>query len=266
MFDSCTCAAGYTGNLCENQVDCLDLSATAPLNVSTDMTTFGGTATYTCDAGYDLNGSASRTCQMDATWSGAAPTCDIRSCPTLANPANGSVAAATLTFGSTATYSCDTGYALSGGATRMCQSDATWSGAAPTCQIVDCGAAPTAPRTAARPAPARPTTRPLSYACDTGYTLSGATSVTCLDTGAWSDVAHTCTIVDCGAPPMPADGSASATTTTYLSTATYSCDTGFTLNGVSSRTCQDDGSWSDTTPTCESVLCPRSRRAHERQR
>ena len=32
--------------------------------------------------------------------------------------------------------------------------------------------------------------------------------------------------------------------------ATYTCDTGYTLNGGSTRTCGSDGVWSDSDPTC----------------
>ena len=32
--------------------------------------------------------------------------------------------------------------------------------------------------------------------------------------------------------------------------ATYSCDTGYTFNGGSTRTCQSDGTWSGSDPTC----------------
>ena len=35
----------------------------------------GDTATYTCDSGYELVGSATRTCQADGSWTGSAPTC-----------------------------------------------------------------------------------------------------------------------------------------------------------------------------------------------
>ena len=33
---------------------------------------------------------------------------------------------------------------------------------------------------------------------------------------------------------------------------TYACDTGYTLDGGSTRTCQGDGTWSGSAPTCES--------------
>ena len=39
-------------------------------------------------------------------------------------------------------------------------------------------------------------------------------------------------------------------TTTQESLATYICNTGYQLNGTSSRTCQSDGTWSGSAPTC----------------
>ena len=56
-------------------------------------------------------------------------------CGTLTNPANGRVShSAGTTFGQTATYSCNTGYTRVGVSTRTCQSNAVWTGSAPTCQ------------------------------------------------------------------------------------------------------------------------------------
>ncbi len=33
--------------------------------------------------------------------------------------------------------------------------------------------------------------------------------------------------------------------------ATYTCNTGYTLNGGTTRTCESDGVWSGSTPTCQ---------------
>ena len=41
----------------------------------TDGTTFGQTATYTCDSGYNLVGNTTCTCQATGVWSGRSPTC-----------------------------------------------------------------------------------------------------------------------------------------------------------------------------------------------
>ena len=59
----------------------------------------------------------------------------VEDCGPLTNPANGQVSHTSgTTFGQTATYSCDAGYNLMGGSTRMCQADGMWSGSEPTCQ------------------------------------------------------------------------------------------------------------------------------------
>ena len=53
-------------------------------------------------------------------------------CPDLMDPDNGRVDYETQ-VGSSATYTCNTGYQLIGTSTRTCQSDGTWSGSDPTC-------------------------------------------------------------------------------------------------------------------------------------
>ena len=49
-----------------------------PANGEVDLngTTPDSVATYSCDVGFRLNGTSTRTCQMSAQWSGSAPTCD----------------------------------------------------------------------------------------------------------------------------------------------------------------------------------------------
>ena len=41
----------------------------------TFATTFGQTATYSCNTGYNLVENSTRTCQAVGNWSGSAPTC-----------------------------------------------------------------------------------------------------------------------------------------------------------------------------------------------
>jgi CUB/sushi domain-containing protein len=221
---------------------------TAPANgsVSAPTLTVGSTATFSCNAGFNLTGSSSETCQSNGTWSGSTPTCVPRDCGAPSSPPNGSVAAPTTTTGSAATYSCNAGYALSGSATRTCQTDGTWSGAAPTCVVPSCGTPP---------APANGTCSSCAttavYSCAAGYALSGASVRTCQSDGTWSGASPSCVLVDCGALPGPANGSVSAPTTTYGSTATYSCSSGFTLAGSATRVCQASGAWSNPAPTCQ---------------
>ena len=58
-------------------VDCGSL--TDPANgrvIHTSGTTFGQTATYSCNTGYNLTRDSTRTCQAKGEWSGSAPTCE----------------------------------------------------------------------------------------------------------------------------------------------------------------------------------------------
>ena len=60
------------------------------------------------------------------------------------------------------------------------------------------------------------------------------------------------TVVDCGALTDPDNGQVSATTTTYTSTANYTCNTGYNLVGVDQRNCTAAGTWTDGEPACQS--------------
>ena len=58
--------------------------------------------------------------------------------------------------------------------------------------------------------------------------------------------------VDCGHPGNITNGTVDVSEGTELdATVQYTCDEGFIHNGSSTRTCQSDGRWSGTTPTCE---------------
>ena len=57
-------------------VDCRTLNTTMNGQVShPNGTTFGQTATYSCNTGYNLVGDSTRMCQADGMWSGSEPTC-----------------------------------------------------------------------------------------------------------------------------------------------------------------------------------------------
>ena len=70
---SCECGDEFFGDRCQ----CTAL----PISSGTTISYHHGTlATYACSEGYKRSGdSSSRTCQMDGSWSGSAPTCEIPS-------------------------------------------------------------------------------------------------------------------------------------------------------------------------------------------
>ena len=56
-------------------VNCGTLNNPTNGQVTTTGTTFGQNATYSCNTGYNLMGSSTRTCQSTGVWSGDVPTC-----------------------------------------------------------------------------------------------------------------------------------------------------------------------------------------------
>ena len=62
-------------------------------------------------------------------------------------------------------------------------------------------------------------------------------------------------VVDCGNAGSPANGRVSFASTILRSTAVYSCNSGYSLRGVSSRVCQESGMWSGSLPACQLVEC-----------
>ena len=61
-------------------VDCGALTDPANGQVShPDGTTFGQTATYSCNPDYNLVGNSTRTCEATGDWSGSEPTCQCNS-------------------------------------------------------------------------------------------------------------------------------------------------------------------------------------------
>ena len=61
-------------------------------------------------------------------------------------------------------------------------------------------------------------------------------------------------VVDCEPIGNPVNGQViiMSSGTTFMSTATYTCNTGYIVTGSSLRTCGSDGVWSPAAPTCDS--------------
>ena len=57
--------------------------------------------------------------------------------------------------------------------------------------------------------------------------------------------------VDCGMPEDISNGTVTADSTVYDSSAMYTCNSGYVLVGLALRVCEADGSWSNAAPACE---------------
>uniref|UniRef100_A0A3P9JXU5 CUB and Sushi multiple domains 3a n=1 Tax=Oryzias latipes TaxID=8090 RepID=A0A3P9JXU5_ORYLA len=96
----------------------------------------GSIVSFHCQPGHLIQGSSSRTCQPDLTWSGTQPECIPHACKQPESPLHVDVVGMDLPgFGYTLVYSCQHGYFLAGGSEhRVCKNDGTWTGKMPVCR------------------------------------------------------------------------------------------------------------------------------------
>ncbi len=120
--------------------------------------------------------------------------------------------------------------------------------------LVDCGPPPK-PSDGEVNAPSTTLGSSATYTCKEGYNRRGVQDRTCQATGTWSDATPTCEFVDCKALSSPTNGAVQAARTTYGAEAKYTCQDGYGQAGSPSRSCQADGSWSGTAPTCIAKTC-----------
>uniref|UniRef100_A0A672G2T7 CUB and sushi domain-containing protein 1-like n=1 Tax=Salarias fasciatus TaxID=181472 RepID=A0A672G2T7_SALFA len=134
----------YDGTWSGTQPSCIDPSHTACGDPGTPL--FGNqnnsqgyqissTVFFSCRKGYLLQGSISRTCLPNLTWSGFQPECIAHHCSQPELPAQSDVRAIELpSLGYTLIYTCQPGFYLAGGSEhRTCRSDGSWSGKPPLC-------------------------------------------------------------------------------------------------------------------------------------
>ncbi|XP_069718571.1 P-selectin-like isoform X2 [Phaenicophaeus curvirostris] len=268
----CTAMGTWTGDAPQcKAVTCPVLSAPdqGELNCSHlhGEFTFGSTCTFSCQTGFALMGVERRECTATGTWTGDAPQCKAIACPVLSAPDQGELNCSHLhgefTFGSTCTFSCQTGFALMGVERRECTATGTWTGDAPQCKATAC------------PVLSAPDQGELNcshlhgeftfgstctFSCQTGFALMGVERRECTATGTWTGDAPQCKAIACPVLNAPDHGELNCSHLhgefTFGSTCTFSCQTGFALMGMESRECMATGSWTGDAPRCEAISCP----------
>ncbi|XP_065899208.1 CUB and sushi domain-containing protein 1-like isoform X3 [Dysidea avara] len=224
------------------------------------------TCSFTCNTGYELFGSDTRTCQSNGSWSGSDAVCRRVSCPSLNDPNNGTISCSlgddgVPSYEDTCSFTCNTGYELTGSDTRTCQSDRSWSGSETMCIRVPCplltdpnNGVMTCSLVEDRVSSSYKDT--CSFTCNTGYELTGSDTRTCQNNGSWSGTEAMCIRVPCPSLTEPNNGALNCSlgddgVPSYEDTCSFTCNTGYELTGSSTRTCQSDGSWSSSDIFCK---------------
>ncbi|XP_078701663.1 P-selectin-like [Branchiostoma floridae x Branchiostoma belcheri] len=94
----------------------------------------------------------------------------------------------------------------------------------------------------------------LRFRCNRGYNLVGTATITCQAGGTWSGSIPTCKAVQCSKPTPPKNGHMVGSTL-YKGKMHFICARGYNLVGARYITCQADGTWSGSVPTCKAAEC-----------
>ncbi|XP_019631236.1 PREDICTED: receptor-type tyrosine-protein phosphatase alpha-like [Branchiostoma belcheri] len=167
-------------------------------------------------------------------------------CPPVPAPEHGAVTDGN-SYQDVVQFTCDPGYQLIGHSRRRCRADGTWSGANPTCTTVQCPMLRAPEHGTVTGGNAYQDV--VVYECNVGYQLIGHSRRTCQADGTWSGANPTCTAVQCPMLRAPEHGTVTGGNA-YQDEVMYNCNPGYQLIGVSSRTCQADGTWTVENPTC----------------
>ncbi|CAG2105179.1 unnamed protein product [Medioppia subpectinata] len=143
---------------------------------------------FSCVEGYYLSGTQEITCLSNGLWSDSPPKCKVIECPALNTDEDLYVRVSdhNRTYGSSALFSCTTGYKLIGAQFVTCLKNRTWSQDIPHCEAISCEP-PIAPQNGRL----LDNTHYLAgdyvqYACNSGFVIMGEPLAICMDNGTWS--------------------------------------------------------------------------------
>merc|ERR1711871_1911647 len=224
----------------------------------------GALATFECEEGYIMSGSAQRRCSQSGAWTGETTFCNKDPCGKVTAPVDGTVKTKVVKGVATALYECaDSTFELVGEASRQCsEANGQWSAPAPVCRK-KCGRVPPAPEHAKVSFNATHAGSTAVYTCKQGYFMSGLSDssvITCQDDGLWSDSPPSCTPLRCNLPKKVKHSVSSVSCQHFGCIRAYECESPYQLIGTSETTCQADGMWSPAPECvilreCQEVQC-----------
>ncbi|XP_047481240.1 LOW QUALITY PROTEIN: sushi, von Willebrand factor type A, EGF and pentraxin domain-containing protein 1-like [Penaeus chinensis] len=214
-------------------------------------------AEYVCNPGYSLVGADFQLlCQMDKTWVGEIPTCEIMDCGDPPDIENGTISFTTTTYGSMATYDCFFGFVIEGSFERYCGALGFWNGSVPRCIAVTCDPPEVIENGYISFDGSLYVGSPIEYECKVCYKLNGTRYRTCNTDGTWTLEEPTCNQIYCSEIPASIpNGKVIGDDNSCGSLVEYECSPGYRRNGRRNATCLESGKWSSEMPTCERISC-----------
>ncbi|XP_022615364.1 P-selectin-like isoform X2 [Seriola dumerili] len=224
---------------------------------------FGSRCMTTCDEGFLLNGTANAECTSLGMWSADIAHCSAKRCPALNSTTYGSLFCfdphGEFSFGSQCTSTCEEGFLLNGTADTVCTSLGTWSADIPHCLARPCPLLAEAPQhgrmNCSHPFSPFSLNSSCGFECNEGFWLRGTPTMTCRNSGHWSQDLPTCQPVQCetipaSSLPLSMNCSHPLGHFSFGSQCLFTCTGGFSLNGTDVLLCSSAGFWSDSLPNC----------------
>ncbi|XP_063225322.1 locomotion-related protein Hikaru genki [Bacillus rossius redtenbacheri] len=195
-------------------------------------TSYGGRAVFRCSWGYRLTGPPGLECELDGTWSGPIPSCEV----------------------AIHVFHCCWGYRLTGPPGLECELDGTWSGPIPSCEAVLCPPPP--PPVNGRLLDEGGDYRvgaALQFSCLDRHQLVGEATIVCTETGLWSHPPPFCR-PRCVYPGDPLHGRIAPVKFFYEpgDHLKVTCSAGYVERLEARPVCRGDGTWSEEVPECRS--------------
>ncbi|XP_044748344.1 sushi, von Willebrand factor type A, EGF and pentraxin domain-containing protein 1-like isoform X2 [Coccinella septempunctata] len=243
---------------------------------------FEDQVTSVCVDGYNLVGAKKLNCSKNGRWEPSKPNCVGPQCRAFKVPANGNITVFAEMFhdvyeeektlfdvGTQIEVICREGTTLIGESVITCQESGVWDNDPPICE---------SPFTTT-PKPQRCTVDQLQsapenghivqesieayqeeqsnfveYNCNIGYESDGLNNSICTD-GIWSDVNITCTRISCGYPGDLVNGYLVGESYKFGDDIGFECNSGYSLKGPGSISCEEDGKWNGLLPVCIRISC-----------
>uniref|UniRef100_A0A3B3ZK64 Uncharacterized protein n=2 Tax=Periophthalmus magnuspinnatus TaxID=409849 RepID=A0A3B3ZK64_9GOBI len=216
---------------------------------------WGSSVSYSCSPGYELSFPAVLTCVANGSWSGMLPQCLPKFCGDPGTLVGGFREGRSFIYQSEVSFTCAPPLILVGTATRLCESDGTWSGTQPRC---------IEPTKTSCDNPGTPRYGSLnrtfgfkvgsvvSFQCQPGHLIQGSSSRTCQPDLTWSGTQPECIPHACKQPESPLHVDVVGMDLPGFGyTLVYSCQPGYFLAGGSEhRVCKSDGTWTGKMPIC----------------
>ncbi|NWU62809.1 C4BPA protein, partial [Pterocles burchelli] len=231
----------------------------------------GTTVSYICRPGYmKIPGkSSARTCGEDLQWSPTEQFCTERKCKHPGELEHGFIHVTDLTFGSTATFSCEGGFRLRGTDEISCaikDKGVDWNRDLPFCERIPCEPPPSIANGHYTESASYVYQTSVTYTCNAvpkgadPLSLIGPATIFCTydehSNGVWSEPPPQCRVVKCDNPKVENGRKTHGfgPSYTYKDSVVFECDPGYAMIGSAVITCGENNTWSPQKPTCEKIL------------